>query len=70
MRWLDGITDSIFGSVTSAQVADALSAQYGTAIDKKDIRLDDTIKQIGSYAFKIKLYPGIDADMTLRVETE
>ncbi|MBR4401793.1 MAG: 50S ribosomal protein L9 [Synergistes sp.] len=60
----------LFGSVTSAQVADALSAQYGTAIDKKDIRLDDTIKQIGSYAFKIKLYPGIDADMTLRVETE
>ncbi|MBQ9881753.1 MAG: 50S ribosomal protein L9 [Synergistes sp.] len=60
----------LFGSVTSAQVADALSAQYGAAIDKKDIRLDDTIKQVGSYAFKIKLYPGIDADMTLKVETE
>ena len=60
----------LFGSVTSAQVAEALGAQFGCSVDKKDIKLDDSIKQAGSFAFKIKLYPGIDAEMTLKVETE
>ena len=43
----------LFGSVTSAQVAEALSAQFGAGIDKKDIKLDESIKQAGSYAFRI-----------------
>lgn len=60
----------LFGSVTSAQVAEALSAQFMVNIDKKDIKLDESIKQAGSYTFRIKLYPGIEAEMTLKVETE
>ena len=60
----------LFGSVTSAQVAEALSAQFGAGIDKKDIKLDESIKQAGSYAFRIKLYPGGEAEMTLKVESE
>ncbi|MCQ4764083.1 50S ribosomal protein L9 [Cloacibacillus evryensis] len=60
----------LFGSVTSAQVAEALSAQFGAGIDKKDIKLDESIKQAGSYAFRIKLYPGVEAEMTLKVESE
>ncbi len=60
----------LFGSVTSAQVSDAVAAQYGASIDKKDIKLDDSIKQLGTFTFRIKLYPGIDAEMTLKVESE
>ncbi|MCC8057716.1 50S ribosomal protein L9 [Cloacibacillus sp.] len=60
----------LFGSVTSAQVAEALSAQFMVNIDKKDIKLDESIKQAGSHTFRIKLYPGIEAEMTLKVETE
>ena len=60
----------LFGSVTSAQVAEALSAQFGAGIDKKDIKLDESIKQAGSYAFRIKLYPGVEAEMTLKVASE
>ena len=60
----------LFGSVTSAQVAEALSAQFGAGIDKKDIKLDESIKQAGSYAFRIKLYTGVEAEMTLKVESE
>ena len=44
----------LFGSVTSAQVAEALSAQFMVNIDKKDIKLDESIKQAGSYTFRIK----------------
>ena len=53
----------LFGSVTSAQVAEALSAQFMVNIDKKDIKLDESIKQAGSYTFRIKLYPGIEAEI-------
>ena len=60
----------LFGSVTSAQVADAVASQYGCSVDKKDIKLDDSIKQTGTFVFRIKLYPGIDAEMTLKVENE
>ena len=60
----------LFGSVTSAQVAEALSAQFGAGIDKKDIKLDESIKQAGCFAFRIKLYPGVEAEMTLKVESE
>ncbi len=60
----------LFGSVTSAQVAEALVSQFGCAVDKKEIKLDDSIKQAGSFPFKIRLYPGVEAEMTLKVETE
>ena len=60
----------LFGSVTTAQVADAVNAKYATSIDKKDIKLDDSIKQAGAYPFRIKLSAGVEVEMSLRVETE
>ncbi|MDO4987844.1 MAG: 50S ribosomal protein L9 [Synergistes sp.] len=60
----------LFGSVTSAQVADAIAEKFGCAVDKKDIKLDDTVKQAGSYTFKARLCQGVEAEMTLKVETE
>lgn len=60
----------LFGSVTSQQVAASLSEQLGVSVDKKDIKLDETIKQLGSYPFRIRLYTGVEADLTLAVEAE
>ncbi|MDO5562076.1 MAG: 50S ribosomal protein L9 [Synergistaceae bacterium] len=60
----------LFGSVTTAQIADAVTAAYGVPVDKKDIKIDEQIKQAGTYPFKIRLHIGVEADMTLKVETE
>ncbi|MCE5201067.1 MAG: 50S ribosomal protein L9 [Synergistaceae bacterium] len=60
----------LFGSVTTAQIAEAVSSQYGISVDKKDIRLDDQVKQTGSYLFKVRLYTGVEVQMTLKVESE
>ncbi|MDL2297562.1 50S ribosomal protein L9 [Synergistaceae bacterium OttesenSCG-928-D05] len=60
----------LFGSVTTAQVADAIKTQYGVSTDKKEIRLDDAVKQTGSYPVKVKLYTGVEAELTLKVEAE
>jgi large subunit ribosomal protein L9 len=58
----------LFGSVTSHQIADALAAQHGVSVDKKDIKLDEPVKQMGLYPFKIKLHTGVEADLTLEVK--
>ena len=60
----------LFGSVTNAQIADALTSQYGVPVDKKDLKIEETVKQTGEYRFKVKLYAGVDAEMTLKVESE
>lgn len=59
----------LFGSVTTAQVADAVLSQFNVSVDKRDIKLDESIKQVGIYPFKVKLFPGVEAELTLKVET-
>lgn len=60
----------LFGSVTSADAASAILAQYGIAVDKKEIKAEDAIKQLGDYKLKVKLYNGVETEFTLRVEGE
>lgn len=60
----------LFGSVTAAQIASAVSEQYSVSVDKKDIKLDDMIKQLGTYPIRIKLYTGVEAELNLSVEAE
>ena len=63
-----GENGKLFGSITAAQVVEALEAQHGLKnFDKRDIKLDEVIKQSGNFNFSIKLYPGVQADMTLIV---
>jgi large subunit ribosomal protein L9 len=70
VRMNTGEEGRLFGSVTSTQVASAISGQYGVDIDKKDIKLDEQIKQLGMYPFKIRLYTGVEAELTLSVEAD
>ncbi|MBQ7220337.1 MAG: 50S ribosomal protein L9 [Synergistaceae bacterium] len=63
-----GENGKLFGSITPAQIAEALDAQYGLKdFDKRDIKLDETVKSAGNYKFSLKLYPNVQADMTLIV---
>ncbi len=76
-RQLDGKTVTIpckagtggrlFGSVTAAQVAQAIEQQYGAKLDKKKISLKSDIKAFGTYSAEIRLYTGISAQMTIEV---
>jgi large subunit ribosomal protein L9 len=70
VRMSSGEEGRLFGSVTSQQVADALAAQLSMEIDKKEIKLEEQIKQLGMFPFKIKLYTGVEAELTLCVEAE
>ena len=54
-----GNDGKFFGSVTSKEIAEALEAQFGIAIDKRKIVLPDALKAFGTYSIDVKLYPEI-----------
>jgi large subunit ribosomal protein L9 len=58
----------LFGSVTTSQIAEALKGQHGIEVDKHDIKLDEAVKNVGVYPFKIKLYPGVETSLTVEVK--
>ena len=64
-----GENDQLFGSVTAADLADALKAQ-GFEIDKRRIQLDEPIKIIGERAVAVKLVHGVTAEFKAIVEKE
>lgn len=62
-----GTNGKLFGSVTAASVADAVSEQLGVKVDKKKVVLSTDIKNFGSYTAAIKLYNGISETIDVEV---
>lgn len=62
-----GSGDRLFGSVTAANVADALTEQLGVKVEKKKVSLSTDIKSFGSYKAVVKLYNGISANVDVEV---
>lgn len=64
-----GENDQLFGSVTSADVAEALAAQ-GHEVDKRRIQLTDPIKVVGEYQVPVKLHREVTAQVKVIVQKE
>jgi large subunit ribosomal protein L9 len=64
-----GENDQMFGSVTSADVAEALAAQ-GFKIDKRQVQLGEPIKIIGESAVTLKVFREVTAQIKVSVEKE
>lgn len=63
-------TGKIFGSVTAIQIADSIK-ESGFEVDRKNIKLkDDHIKEVGTYAARVKLYRDIVVDINFEVIAE
>lgn len=62
-----GTSGKLFGSITSANVSEAIEKQLKQKIDKKKISLKSEIKNFGTYESDIKLYAGINATVTIEV---
>ena len=58
-----------FGSVSSKEIAQALSAQ-GIELDKKKIVLPEPIKEFGQYDVKVKLHKDVPATVKVNVVEE
>jgi len=57
----------LFGTVTNAQVADALHEQLGVSIDRHKIEMKDGIKALGTYPVEIRLGNSIIAKSSVQV---
>jgi large subunit ribosomal protein L9 len=56
----------LFGSVTAADVAEAVTAQSGLELDRRRLHIDEPIKTIGSHEVPVKLH----ADVEFRLNVE
>jgi large subunit ribosomal protein L9 len=64
-----GETEALYGSVTSADVADALAAR-GFEIDRRKLQLAEPIKKLGEYEIPVRLHRDVTAQVKLRVVAE
>ena len=62
-----GGAGKLFGSVTNAEIAEALEKQEGIALDKRKVVIDP-IKTTGVYTAKCKLGYEITADLKVEVK--
>ena len=64
-----GKNGKVFGSVTSADIAEALQAQ-GFDVDKKKIQLDSPIKATGTTDVNVKLFTEVSGKVKVNVVSE
>ena len=64
-----GENDQLFGSVTSADIAEGLEAQ-GFKIDKRQVQLSDAIKTLGDHSAAIKVFRDVTAKINVHVGKE
>ena len=62
-----GEEGQLFGSVTPAQIADAVQAQLGLEVDRKRVGRGNNIKTSGKHAVEINLYREITATVNVLV---
>jgi len=64
-----GEEDRIFGSITTAHIAEKL-AEMGYDIDRKKIVLAEPIKSLGVFSVPVRLISGIEANVQVWVQAE
>ena len=57
----------LFGSITPAEIVDAVKAAGGPPLDRRRLELPGHIKTTGSYPVKVKLHPEVTATFPVNV---
>jgi large subunit ribosomal protein L9 len=65
-----GPTGTLFGSVTSTNIADEIWRTRKVRVDRRKIGLDDSIKRIGRYAIPITVFEGVEVEVKTLVVPE
>jgi large subunit ribosomal protein L9 len=62
-----GTDGRLFGSVTAADVADAIVAQLGVELDRKRLHLDEPIRALGVHDVTLRLHAEVEAHVSVEV---
>ncbi len=57
----------LFGSVTNADIAEAIKEARGVDVDRRKIALDEPIKHVGTYVVELELDGGVAASVKTMV---
>ena len=58
----------LFGSVTAADIVEAVEAQTGIVLDRRTLSLDEQIKSLGTHTVPAKLHSDVQFSITVEVE--
>ncbi|HEX7654174.1 MAG TPA: 50S ribosomal protein L9 [Verrucomicrobiae bacterium] len=64
-----GEDGKLFGAVTAGTLADELKHQFDIALDKKKIRLEHPIKNLGELEIELNLHPEVKSTLKVRIES-
>ena len=62
-----GEEGKLFGSVTSADIAEAIAAQTGVEVDRKAVHLEEPIRTVGTHEVRVKLFTNVEPVVTVEV---
>jgi large subunit ribosomal protein L9 len=65
-----GEGDRLYGSITNANIAEALELKIGREVDRRKIDLKEPLKELGAHAVTIRLAPQAEAKITVVIERE
>jgi large subunit ribosomal protein L9 len=62
-----GEAGRLFGAVTTAEIADAITEISGEKVDRRTIVVNQPIKSLGAHEVSVKLHDGVAAKVALNV---
>jgi large subunit ribosomal protein L9 len=62
-----GATGRLFGAITAADVAEAISAAGGPQVDRRKVELSQPIKTVGEYTAQVRLHSDLSAKVKVNV---
>ncbi|KAA1035504.1 50S ribosomal protein L9 [Pseudonocardia sp. EV170527-09] len=62
-----GDTGRLFGSITPAQVVDAVKAAGGPLLDKRSIDVPGHLKTLGKHQVQVRLHPEVTTELPIAV---
>ena len=60
-------TTKLYGSVTPADIAEAIQTQRGIEVDRRRVELEEPIRNLGEYAIPIRLHTDVTAQVQVNV---
>ena len=62
-----GANGRLFGAVTTADIAEAVTAVGGPAIDRRKVEIGQPIKSLGEYQVQVRLHEDVSAQIDVQV---
>ena len=70
MKAKAGESGKLYGSITTAEIAEKIKEQYGLVVDKHKLELDEPIRKIGQAPVTVRLNAGVSTRMLINVTVE